>query len=187
MRAGLTVERLVEAGGKLADQQGFEAVTPSALAKLFNVKVASLYSHIASAHDLKVRVALFALDRLADQAAEELAGRAGKDALLALANVHRRFAQEHPGLFVATRFPLDGDVSASGGARIARLTRAILRDYPLAEPSQTHAVRLLGSAILGFVTLELAGSFSRSAPAPQVSWEAILDALDATLRAWSRV
>ena len=44
------------------------------------------------------------------------------------------------------------------------MTRAVLRGYDLTEPDQTHAVRLLGSVFHGFVTLELAGGFSHSAP-----------------------
>lgn len=34
------------------------------------------------------------------------------------------------------------------------MTRAILRGYNLAEPHQTHAVRLLGSVFSGYVGLE---------------------------------
>ncbi|QNQ09099.1 TetR/AcrR family transcriptional regulator [Sphingomonas alpina] len=188
VRAGLTTERLVLAGAALADEAGFDAVTPSTLAKRFDVKVASLYSHVAGAHDLKRRVALLALDELAGLAADAVAGRSGKGALVALANVHRDFARDHPGLFAATRFPLDSETAAaSGGVRLAQMIRAVLRGYDLAEPEQTHAVRLLGSVFLGFVTLELGGSFSHSAPEPQESWGRTLDALDAVLRHWPQV
>ena len=118
-RAGLTIDRLIEAGAKLADASGFEAVTPSALAKQFDVKVASLYSHVASANDIRVRIALHALDKLADRIAEAIAGRAGRDALIALADAHRDFSRDHPGLFAATRHPLEGEsASRSGGIRI---------------------------------------------------------------------
>lgn len=185
VRAGLTVDRLVRAGAELADAAGFDAVTPSALARQFDVQVASLYSHVKSAGELKTLVALFALDQLADRAAEAVAGRAGKDALVALAEVHRNFANEHPGRFAATRYPVAGAVAAdSGGARLAQLMRAVLRGYQLPEPEQTHAVRLIGSVFLGFTLLELGGSFSHSAPEPHASWRAALDALDAMLRHW---
>ena len=52
VRVGLTVERLVDAAATLADEAGFDAVTPTALAPIFDVKVASLYSHVANANDL---------------------------------------------------------------------------------------------------------------------------------------
>ncbi|MET3926199.1 TetR/AcrR family transcriptional regulator [Devosia sp. 2618] len=185
VRAGLTVDRLVEAGANLADEAGFDAVTPSALAKIFDVQVASLYSHVKNAHELKTLIALFALNQLADQAAEAVAGRSGKDALIALANVHRDFARTHPGLFAATRFPLDGPTAAkSGGVRLAQMMRAVLRGYALSDADQTHAVRLLGSVFLGFTMLELGGGFSHSAPDSEHSWLRTLDAMDAVLRSW---
>ena len=185
VRAGLTTERLVRAGAELADEAGFEQVTVSELARRFDVKVASLYSHLKNSQDLKTRIALLALEELADRAAEALAGRAGKDALRAFADAYRDYAREHHGRYQAARFRLDPETAAaSAGGRHAQMTRAILRGYDLAEPDQTHAVRLLGSVFHGYVDLEAAGGFSHSAPDCQESWTRILDALDALLRAW---
>ncbi|EPH41523.1 WHG domain-containing protein [Streptomyces aurantiacus] len=184
-RAGLTKERLTRAGAELADEVGFEQVTVSELARRFGVKVASLYSHVKNSHDLKTRIALLALEEMADRGAAALAGRAGKDALAAFADVYRDYAREHPGRYTAARFRLDPEAAAaSAGARHAQMMRAILRGYDLAEPDQTHAVRLLGSVFHGYVSLETAGSFSHSAPDSQESWSRIVDALDALLRTW---
>ncbi|MGW2705884.1 TetR/AcrR family transcriptional regulator [Streptomyces sp. NPDC001340] len=184
-RAGLTAERLVRAGAELADEVGFGQVTVSALARRFDVKAASLYSHLKNSQELKTGIALLALEELADRAADALAGRAGKDALQAFANVYRDYAREHPGRYEAARFRLDPEAAAaSAGGRHAQMTRAILRGYDLAEPDQTHAVRLLGSVFHGYVSLESAGGFSHSAPDSQESWNRILDALDALLRNW---
>ncbi|MFI6063054.1 TetR/AcrR family transcriptional regulator [Streptomyces sp. NPDC051286] len=184
-RVGLTTERLVRAGAELADEVGFEQATPAELARRFGVKTASLYSHVKNAHDLKTKIALLALEELADQVSTAVAGRAGKDALSAFANVYRDYALKHPGRFAATRFRLDPQTAAtSAGVRHAQMTRAILRGYNLAEPHQTHAVRLLGSVFSGYVGLETAGGFSHSAPDSQESWTEILNALDALLRTW---
>ncbi|MCX5134764.1 TetR/AcrR family transcriptional regulator [Streptomyces sp. NPDC060011] len=185
VRAGLTTERLTRAGAELADEVGFDQVTVSALARQFDVKVASLYSHVKSSHDLKTRIALLALDELADRGATALAGRAGKDALTAFANVYRDYAREHPGRYAAAQLRLDPEAAAaSAGARHSQMTRAILRGYDLAEPDQTHAVRMLGSVFHGYVSLEMSGGFSHSAPDSQESWSRVLDALDSVLRNW---
>ncbi|MFE7861087.1 TetR/AcrR family transcriptional regulator [Streptomyces sp. NPDC057403] len=184
-RAGLTTERVVRAGAELADEVGFEQVTVSEVARRFDVKVASLYSHVRNSQDLKTRIALFALEELADRAADAVAGRAGKDALVAFANAYRDYGREHPGRATAARFPLDPETAAaSAGVRHARMTRAILRGYDLAEPEQTHAVRLLGSVFHGYSSLETAGGFSHSAPDSEESWTRVLDALDVLLRNW---
>lgn len=78
VRAGLTPERLTRAGAELADEVGFDQVTVSALARRFDVKVASLYSHLKNSHDLRTRIALLALEELADRGAAALAGRAAR-------------------------------------------------------------------------------------------------------------
>ncbi|MDX3310247.1 TetR/AcrR family transcriptional regulator [Streptomyces sp. NPDC054884] len=184
-RVGLTTERLVRAGAELADEAGFEEVTVSALARRFDVRVASLYSHVKNSRDLRTRIALLALEELADRASEALAGRAGKDALTALANVYRDYAHQHPGRYAAAQLRLDPETAAaSAGVRHAQMTRALLRGYDLAEPDRTHAVRLLGSVFHGYVGLELGGSFSHSEPDTDETWTRVLDALDALLRNW---
>jgi AcrR family transcriptional regulator len=127
-RVGLTARRLTHVGADLADEIGFDQVTVSELARRLGVKVASLYSHVKNSHDLKTRIALLALEELADKGATALAGRAGKDALTALADVHRDYARAHPGRYTAAQMRLTPEAAAAGaGARHAQMTRAILR------------------------------------------------------------
>ncbi|WP_326597355.1 TetR/AcrR family transcriptional regulator [Streptomyces sp. NBC_01803] len=184
-RVGLTTQRLAQAGAELADEVGFDQVTVSALARRFDVKVASLYSHLRNSQDLRTKIALLALEELADRGAAALAGRAGKDALTAFANVYRDYAREHPGRYAAAQMRLAPETAAaSAGGRHAQMTRAILRGYDLSEPDQTHAVRLLGSVFHGYVSLEMGGGFSHSTPDTQETWSRVLDALDILLRKW---
>jgi AcrR family transcriptional regulator len=181
-RAGLTPERLTRAAAELADEVGFDQVTLSALARRFDVKVASLYSHLKSSQDLRTRIALFALEELADRVAAAVAGRAAKDALAAFADAYRDYAREHPGRYDAARLRLDPETAAaSAGVRHAQMTRAILRGYDLTEPDQTHAVRMLGAVFHGYVSLEMAGGFSHTAVDSQESWTWVLDSLDTLL------
>ncbi|WP_432746151.1 TetR/AcrR family transcriptional regulator [Streptomyces sp. JH002] len=185
VRAGLTTDRVVRAGAELADEVGFDEVTVSALARRLGVKVASLYSHLKNSQDLRTRIALLALEEMAERGDAALAGRSGRDALAALGDVYRDYARAHPGRYAAAQLRLDPQAAAaSAGGRHARMTRAILRGYALDEPDQTHAVRLLGSVFHGYVSLELGGGFSHSAPDTQETWIRILDSLDALLRNW---
>lgn len=185
-RAGLTSDKIIEAAARLADEQGFDNLTLAAVARLFSVRLPSLYAHLASVHELKKGVALLALQRLAERTELAVAGRAGRNALIALVDTHRDFAQEHPGLFEAARYPLDGDSAArSGGARLARLNHAMLHGYNLGDEDRVHATRLIGSFVLGFSLLELAGSFSHSAPDAELSWRRDIDGLDALFKSWA--
>ncbi|MEV7803012.1 WHG domain-containing protein [Microbispora sp. NPDC088329] len=184
-RAGVTAERLIEAAADLADEVGLENLTISELARRFGVKDASLYSHIRNAHELRVRVAGLALAELADRAAASLAGRAGKDALVAFAGTYRDYARKHPGRYTAMQTDLDPQSpEASAARRHSDMTRAILRGYALAEPDQTDAVRMLGSVFHGFVSLEMAGGFRHHSRAADESWSRMLDTIDVALRNW---
>jgi len=184
-RAGLSGDRLAQAGFELVDEIGFERVTIAELARRFTVKPASLYSHLQGYDDLKTRIALLALEELDERVSDAVAGRAGKDALRGLADAYRDYAAAHPGRFAAAQHPLDLETAiASAGARQSQRIRAILRAYPLAEVEQVHAIRMIGSTIRGFVALELSGGFSHSAPGAAASWDRMIDALDALLHNW---
>ncbi len=185
MRAGLSPERLTRTAAELVDERGFDQVTVSALARHVGVKPASIYAHLDGSDDLRTRVALLALEEMADRAAAAMAGRSGRGALAALANVYRDYAREHPGRYAAAQLRLDPETAASSaGPRHAAMARAILIGYDVPEADQVHAVRLLGAVFRGFVDLELGGAFSHSAPDAQTSWERTLDRLHALLTHW---
>lgn len=185
MRHGLTAERVTVIGAELADTHGFGSVTVSAVAREVGVKPASLYAHVAGSQDLRARIALLALEEMADRASAAMVGRAGRDALAALGGAYRDYAREHPGRYVAAQLRLDPETAAaSAGPRHSALARAILHGYAVPEVDHVHAVRILGSLFRGFVDLEAAGAFDHSSPSADASWLRTLDALDALLTRW---
>ncbi len=184
-RAGLTADRLTLAAADLADAEGLDAVTATALARRFEVRAASVYAHVDGTPDLRRRVALLALDETADLLADALAGHSGRAALAALGATFRDYARDHPGRYAALRTPLSvEDAAASAGPRHARLMEAVLAGYDLDPTHRVHAVRLLGALVHGYAALESAGGFDHSTPDAATSWEAILDGIDALLRSW---
>ncbi|WP_246183701.1 TetR/AcrR family transcriptional regulator [Pandoraea anhela] len=179
------MERLVEGGAELADEIGFEHLSGAALARKFDVRLPSLYSHVKNLDTLKCEIARLALAQLADAVAQAMAGLAGRDALQALGDAHRDYARRHPGRFAAARHPLTpAQAGASAGPKLTQLFRAVLRGYHVPDAEQVHAVRFLGGFFMGYITLELATGFSHSAPDTDVSWQRSLDALDVSLRHW---
>ncbi|HEY8984601.1 MAG TPA: WHG domain-containing protein [Streptomyces sp.] len=186
-RAGITVDRLVAAAAELADEVGFENVTLSALARRFGVKDASLYSHVKNLQELRTRLAFLAGAEMIDLIATAVAGRAGKDALVAFAGAYREYALRHPGRYAATQIRVDQALVAEAPAlrRTADITYGMLRAYGLEEPDLTDAVRLLRSTFHGYCVLEAAGGFGASRDV-QESWERAVDALHSALVNWPR-
>jgi len=181
-RAGLTPERVVAAGLELADEAGLAAVTMSALARRLGVQVPSLYAHLGGAGDLGSRMTAAALDELADLVEQATAGRARGEALAAMAQAYRDHAVTHPGRWQATRAdPAPTDAVLAAGRRHSDLAREVLRGYGLAEPDATHAVRLVGSVVAGWVEAEGAGAFVHSDPSAEESWRWTLTLLDRAL------
>lgn len=186
-RAGVTTDRLTAAAAAMADEVGIDKVTLSALARQFGVKDASLYSHVGSLRELRVRIALVAADEVAARIGGAVAGRAGKDALVAFANAYRDYALEHPGRYEASqmRFEPEEVADSEGFRRNVELTYGMLRAYGLTEPDLTDAGRLLRSTFHGYIHLELSGAFGHSREV-RASWSRGLDALHVLLDTWPR-
>ncbi|MFF4225831.1 TetR/AcrR family transcriptional regulator [Streptomyces sp. L500] len=185
VRAGITAAKLTAAAAAMADEQGLEKVTVSALARQFGVKDASLYSHVKNLRELLVRIALLSAEEVADRIAVAVAGRAGKDALVAFADAYRDYALEHPGRYAATQrqFTPEEIGDSVGFRRNIELTYGMLRAYGLTEPDLTDAGRLLRSTFHGYIHLELSGAFGHSRPVGE-SWSRALDALHMVLENW---
>ncbi|MFF4582212.1 TetR-like C-terminal domain-containing protein [Streptomyces sp. NPDC001389] len=185
VRAGLSAARLTEAAAEMADEAGIENVSLSALARRFGVKDASLYSHVRNLRDLRVRVALLAGEEMTGRIAVAVAGRSGKDALVAFADAYRAYALERPGRYAASQMRFDPEeVAGSAGLlRSVELTYGMLRAYGLEDPDLTDAARLLRSTFHGYVHLELSGAFGHSREV-RTSWARGLDALHVALENW---
>ncbi|GAB3826760.1 TetR/AcrR family transcriptional regulator [Dactylosporangium cerinum] len=183
-RAGLTADLVTRAAADLADEVGLAGVTVSAVARHFGVKDASLYSHVRGLSDLRARIALLAAAEFADLLGPAVAGRSGRDALVAFADTYRDYARAHPGRYAALQQPVDPALSGPAAAlRGIELTYGMLRGYGLEEPDATDAVRLLRSTLHGFVDLESRGGFNDPRDV-EASWRRALDALHVLLVHW---
>lgn len=185
-KVGVTADGLTEAALVLADEAGIGSVTLSALARRLGVAAPSLYAHVGGLDELKARMAVAALKEMADLAEPAIGGRAGGEALTALAGAYRDYALAHPGRYDASTSPLDGPTAAaSAGPRHAALARAALRQFALSDDDLVHATRLVGSLVAGFIALERSGAFDHSRPAPATSWVRAWESLDVLLRSWT--
>jgi AcrR family transcriptional regulator len=159
-RAGLTAEIVVAAGAELADEQGLDGVTLSALAGRLGVRPPSLYAHVEGLEDLRARIAALGAGQLAERLQAVAAGRAGTDALGAVADAYRAYARSHPGAYAALQLaPARSEAAAEAGERIVAVVLAVLAGYGLEGDPALHAARAIRSALHGFVLLETGQGF----------------------------
>ena len=160
-RAGLSTAAVVAAAADIADAEGLDRLTLARVAAAAGVRTPSLYNHVESLDDVRRRVALLALRDLADALRDAAVGRAGDDALVAMADAYRAYARRHPGRYAATqRAPAEGDEAMRAAATGAvDVVLAILRGYGLEGDDAIHAARAVRSALHGFVALETGGGF----------------------------
>lgn len=184
-RAGVTRARVEESAVELADADGLDAVTISAIARSLGVQPASMYAHVAGVSALRNLLHRRALVELACRVEQGIAGRAGTAALTEFAGAHRLLAAAHPGLWEVLQKPAAQEVAtAPEAARVAGLQLAVLRGYGLVEADAVHATRFVGATLNGFVTLERSGAFAHRDVDVETSWALALDALDRSLRQW---
>jgi AcrR family transcriptional regulator len=182
-RAGLTPTVLVTHAGDLADRDGYDSLTLATLAGRLGVKVPSLYKHVASLADLRRRLALDSLRGIDEALRGAAVGRAGSDALRAVAHAYRRYAREHPGRYTAgLRAPgPDDEEGRAVAAGAVDLLLAVVRGYGLHGDAALHAVRTVRAALHGFSSLEQAGGFGLPYDV-DVSFEHLITTLDTGLR-----
>ena len=180
-RKGLGLDDVVDAATRLVESEGVEALTLSRVARELDVKPPSLYSHIADLDTLRRHVAYRATQHLGDLMTTAVMGRAGPDAVAAVAGRVRSYAVEHPGLYQLTQqVRPDDEEYNQASLRNLEPVAAALRDYQLDGDEFIHAARMLRSAVHGFVSLEINGGFGIDVDL-DASFDRMIDRLVASL------
>jgi AcrR family transcriptional regulator len=181
-RAGLTADTVVAAGAQLADELGLDGVTVSGLAGRLGVRPPSLYAHVEGLEDLRTRIAALGAQQLAERLQAAAAGRAGVDALGAVADAYRAYARAHPGAYAALQLaPARSEAAAEAAARVLAVVLAVLAGYGLEDDPALHAARAIRSALHGFVLLETGQGFGLALSLDE-SFAALVAMLDRGLR-----
>jgi AcrR family transcriptional regulator len=160
-RRGLDRDRVVDAAAAIADADGLSAVTLARVAAQLGVRSPSLYAHVDGMDGLRRGVALRGLRELGEVLRGAAVGRAGPDAVVAIADAYREYALKHPGSYAATQMPpgaADPELQRAAGD-IVDVVLGALRAWGLSGEDAVHAARALRAAVHGFVTLEGQGGF----------------------------
>lgn len=167
-RAHLDKAAVVQAAADLINTQGVQMLSLSRLAKQLGVQTPSLYNHIAGLPGLVDDLAILNARRLGERLEGAGIGKAGPEAVMALAQAYRAYIKEFPGLYLATMRasgsrPLPASKPTEelrkAEERAVRVGLAVLGYFELSGDDALHAVRGLRSLVHGFATLEVAGGF----------------------------
>ncbi len=159
-RRGLGLDDVVDTATRLVETEGIEALTLSRVARELGVKPPSLYSHVADVDSLRRHVAYRAVQDFGHLIATAAMGRAGREAVAAVAGQVRTYALHHPGLYaLAQQVRPDDEEYTEASLRTLEPVAAVLRNYELDGAELIHAARMLRSAVHGFVSLEISGGF----------------------------
>src|ERR1700685_291280 len=160
-RAGINRDAVIRAAAKIADADGWDALTLARVAKKLRVRPPSLYNHVGGLEALRRELKLLALRDLNTALSRATIGKSRDDAVRGLAAAYRAFVKRHPGTYAATMVAApknDHAVEAAAG-HLVETCLSVLTRYGLDRREGIHAIRAMRSAVHGFAALEIAGGF----------------------------
>ena len=165
---------ILERAARLADRDGLDTLTLTALAGELGIRPPSLYNHVASLEELRQALAVRALSELDAALGRAALGKARTGAVVALGEAYRAYAHAHPGLYAAITIASSSKTPELHAAREALLDTVgvVLGGFGLVtEEEVLHAMRAFYSLMHGFVSLEMAGGFALPVePATSFRW-----------------
>ena len=160
-RVGIDRDAVVRAAAKIADDEGWDALTLARVAGKLRVRSPSLYNHVGGLEALRRELKLLVMRELNTALTRATIGKSRDDAVRALAVAYRAFVKRHPGTYAATMVAApknDPAVEAAAG-HIVETFLSVLSGYGLDRREGIHAIRAMRSAVHGFAALEIAGGF----------------------------
>lgn len=164
-RRWLNRELVINQAVQMADEAGsVTAVSLTALAESLDIRVPSLYNHVASLEDLQRGMTVAGVRLLLAELRGATAGLVARPSLEAIAHAYRQFALAHPGIYPLTiRAPEPDD--AELGALAQELVQMLLLVWAtvgLTGDDALHAIRGFRAVLHGFTSLETAEGFRMS-------------------------
>ncbi|MDQ6776967.1 MAG: WHG domain-containing protein [Actinomycetota bacterium] len=184
-RAGLSADVIVCEAARLVDEVGRDQLTMAKLAKRFGVAQPSLYKHINRLDGLHRLLAVKVTRDVGETLRQAATGKAGPDALRAIANAYRDYARSHPGRYayiLRAPAPEDADLQAAA-TEVLSVLYAIFAGYDITGDDAVDAARFVRSTLHGFVSLELGGGFQMPRSVDR-SFERLVSATTQALSCW---
>jgi len=157
---GITRTQIIDSAAALVNTHGFAALSLAQIAGQAGIKVPSLYNYVTGIDDVRQALATRGAQEILAIATHAAVGRAGGDAIMAVALAYRTYIVHNPGVYTATIQTDNSDLAFQhANSELLRVLTQILAPYQLSEPDLIHALRGLRSLVHGFATLEISGGF----------------------------
>jgi AcrR family transcriptional regulator len=162
-KLGITLDDVVDAAATIADRDGLEAASLSAVADELGIKTPSMYNHVAGIAGLRRAMALHTAAQLSE-ACEAAARDTAEpdDVLRRVSHAYRAFVKSHPGLYrTLTPAPQPGEDDELYEAMAAPVVvlLEVMAQLGVATEQGIHFIRALRALWHGFVDLETSGGF----------------------------
>lgn len=174
---------VVAAGLACIVEEGPDALNVNRVAQRLGIRTPSLYNHVTGADDLRRAVVLEVLERASLEVQQPEDESDAMAFIRALAHGMRHFAQSNANLYIflmAAPLSWDADPYAPHWMRTQERFIDSVRRFNLPAHDQVHAARFLFASILGFIRLELRGSYAAQGYADE-SFDWMLDTLGLAL------
>ena len=167
---------LTAIAARIADADGLAELTLAKVADGLGVQSSALYNHVDGVDGLRRALSIGATKNLASCLRDAAVGRAGSDAINAVARQYRAFAREHPGQYAAALLcppAEDPELEKARSAVIETFAR-IIEAMGVTGDDAIHAARAVRSAVHGFVDLEASDALIHPADRDE-SFEHVLE------------
>lgn len=161
-KAGITLEDVVEAAAAIADRDGLDAATLTAVAGELGIKTPSLYNHLRGLSGLRRLLAIHGSQLLLKTFEEAIGDLEGAEALRSVARADRQFARDHRGLydsFLPAPRPDEDPELYEAMAEPVFLIAHVLLDMGIPQSEAIHLIRALRALLHGFLDLEAKEGF----------------------------
>ena len=160
-RVGIDRDAVIRAAAKIADDNGWDALTLASVAKKLRIRSPSLYNHVGGLEGLRRELKILALRDLNEALSRATIGKSRDEAVRALADAYRAFVKRHRGTYAATMVaaPKNDRALEAAATNIVETILSVLSGYGLDRREGIHAIRALRSTVHGFAALEIAGGF----------------------------
>ncbi len=156
-KAGITLEDVVEAAASIADRDGLEAATLTAVAGELGIKTPSLYNHVQGLSGMRRLLAIHGSQLLLETFEDAIGDLEGAEALRSIAHADRQFAHDHRGLydsFLPAPKPDEDAELYEAMAEPVFLVARVLLDMGIPQSEAIHLIRALRALLHGFLDLE---------------------------------